>query len=406
MRRTLLILFMVLTACTGNGAEQADRPATATLANIVSMTPRFTATPVPTRTPLPTFTLTPSETPVPPTPSDTPTPTEIPPIIGIVASINTVNVREGPGVSFSAFEAVRPGSSVEVLGQDAEGRWLNVQLEDGREGWIAADLIRLQETATPLPSLTPSPDLTALALGTPLPTSILGGGTVTPTPPRSAVSPTPVTPTDEAEDEEASNTDSTPFLPIINVDSINQTATALVGGVVAPTRTPEADTEATTSSFPTPTLSGNATATQASGVGSEGSASTQQGVDVLAYCDDTTFGSPAPTNLAAGSTIDVWWSWYARTQAQIQDHLENVVYEVAVDGVPLRDWPNFRSSIREESDGNYYVYWYVPVGPLTSGEHEITYRVTWREAISDGYASFGPGTANPVQTGTCTFNVR
>lgn len=405
MQKTILFIVvgLILAACTGSGTEINTLPPTATLAPIVSMTPRFTATPVPSRTPLPTFTFTPSVSPIPPTASDTPTPTDVPPIIGIIASINTVNVREGPGIGFSAFEAVRPGTRVQVLGQNAEGNWLNIQLEDGREGWISTDLLRLQDTATPLPSLTPSPDLTALALGTPLPTAVLGGGTVTPTPPRSVVSPTPVTVTSQGEVVAAGGT-STPFLPIINVDSINATATALVGGgILAPTITTQAG-----NTGPTPTSGLNATATQlaGSGVGSVGSASAQQGVDVLAYCNNTALGSPPPSNLAAGSTIDIWWSWYAKTQEQVQDHISNVIYEVAIDGVPLSNWREYRTTIRRESDDNYYVYWYVPAGPLSAGPHEITYRVTWTQAISDGYESFGPGTTHPVQTGSCSFTVR
>ncbi len=408
MRKYLLLLLIgLLAACSGGGVEINAVPATATLAPIVSMTPRFTATPVPTRTPLPTFTFTPSITPAPPTPSDTPTPTDVPPIIGIIASINTVNVREGPGTAFAAFEAVRPGSRVEVLGQNAEGNWLNIQLEDGREGWVSNNLVRLQETATPLPTLTPSPDLTALALGTPLPTAVLGGGTVTPTPPRSVVSPTPVTPTEPGQSSIAADVSPTSFLPIIDVPSINATATALVGGIVAPTSTLASQSVTQTTNPGTqPTLDIVATATQLAGVGGQGSASAQQGVDVLAYCNNTSLGSPPPTNLAAGSTIDIWWSWFAQTEAQIQDHIANAIYEVAIDGVPLANWREYRTSIRQESDNNYYVYWYVPAGPLTSGQHEITYRVTWREAISDGYASFGPGTSNPVETGSCTFLVR
>jgi hypothetical protein len=398
---------LIMAACTGSGTEISSLPPTATLAPIVSMTPRFTATPVPSRTPLPTFTFTPSVSPIPPTPSDTPTPTDVPPIIGIIASINTVNVREGPGTGFRAFEALRPGTRVEVLGQNAEGNWLNIQLEDGREGWIASDLLRLQDTPTPLPTLTPSPDLTALALGTPLPTAVLGGGTVTPTPPRSVVSPTPVTATDESE-ALAADVTATPFLPIINVESINQTATALVGGgVLAPTITSQPGSTINPIG-PTATFSLNATATvlAGSGVGGEGSASAQRGVDVLAYCNNTALGSPPPTNLAAGSTIDIWWSWYAKTQEQVQDHINSVIYEVAIDGVPLSNWREYRTSIRRESDDNYYVYWYVPAGPLNAGPHEITYRVTWNEAISDGYESFGPGTSNPFQTGSCNFTVR
>ncbi len=403
----LIMVGLVMVACTGTGAEISSLPPTATLAPIVSMTPRFTATPVPSRTALPTFTFTPSVSPIPPTASDTPTPTEVPPIMGIIASINTVNVREGPGTGFSAFVALPAGTRVEVLGQNVEGNWLNIQLEDGREGWISSDLLRLQDTPTPLPSLTPSPDLTALALGTPLPTAVLGGGTVTPTPPRSVVSPTPVTATVEGETQ-AGDVTSTPFLPIINVDSINATATALVGGgVIAPTITLQAGaTTSTTGPTPVPNLNATATLLAGSGVGSEGSVSAQQGVDVLAYCNNTSLGSPPPTNLAAGSTIDIWWSWFAQTQGQIQDHINNVIYEVAIDGVPLSNWREFRTTTRRESDDNYYVYWYVPAGPLSAGPHEITYRVTWSEAISDGYESFGPGTSNPVQSGSCNFTVR
>jgi uncharacterized protein YgiM (DUF1202 family) len=149
MHKTILFIMvgLMMAACTGSATEISSLPPTATLAPIVSMTPRFTATPVPSRTALPTFTFTPSVSPIPPTASDTPTPTEVPPIMGIIASINTVNVREGPGTGFSAFEALRPGTRVEVLGQNAEGNWLNIQLEDGREGWISTDLLRLQDTA-------------------------------------------------------------------------------------------------------------------------------------------------------------------------------------------------------------------------------------------------------------------
>ncbi len=396
-RLVLAALVGLAAACTGATADSAAGAPTATLAPIVSMTPRFTATPQATRTPLPTFTPTPSDTPIPPTPSDTPTPTEIPPIIGVVASLDRINVRQGPGVNFNAFTALAPGTRVVVLGQNPDGNWLNVQLEEGGEGWVSAALIRIQAPPTPLPTATPSPDLTALALGTPLPTALLGGGTVTPTPPRAAVTPTPVTGTPQAGGSAGSPT---PFLPVIDINAINQTATALAGGIVAPPGSPTPAAPAGVAASPSPT------ATLQAGVGGEGSASAQEGVDVLAYCNDLSYGRPAPTDLRAGATIDVWWGWFAKTEAQIQDHLANVIYDVAIDGVRLQNWQQYRGPIRRESDGNYHVYWYVPVGPLAAGEHEITYRVTWRNPISDGYADFGPGTANPFQVGRCTFTVR
>jgi hypothetical protein len=135
-----------------------------------------------------------------------------------------------------------------------------------------------------------------------------------------------------------------------------------------------------------------------------GSISTQQGVDVLAYCDDRSFGSPPPTNLAAGSTIDVFWIWLAATRQQILDHLDAATYTVQLDGETL-DYRQFQGSIRQSS-GQYMVDWYVRTEPLASGPHTITYRVTWSTAISDGSQSFGPGTGTPEETGSCTFNVR
>ncbi len=405
LRFALISVFGILAACTG--ASQEALPATATLAPIVSMTPRFTATPVSTRTPLPTFTLTPSETPVPPTPSNTWTPSPTPPVIGIIASIDTVNVREGPGTTFSAFVALPPGTRVEVLGQSADGRWLNVKLEDNREGWVSDRLLRLQETATAFPTVTPTVDLTAVAQGTVFPTAILGGGTITPTPPGSVISPTPVSASSADEDEAVASPEGSPtsFLPIIDVDAINLTATALAGGVVAPTQVPT-DRVLNTPVPGQSTPATGATATLPGGAGQQGNTSTQQGVDVLAYCDNLAFGEPPPTTLAAGSTIDIWWSWFARTEQQVRDHLNNVSYQVTIDGIALQNLDLYRQRIRQESDGNYYVYWYVPAGPLTSGQHKIDYRVTWSSSISDGYDTFGPGTGNVQQSGSCTFTVR
>ncbi len=392
-----------LAACTGDGSQEQALIPTNTLAPIVSMTPRFTATPIPTRTPLPTFTLTPSNTPITPTPSDTPTPTATPPITGIVASLDTVNVREGPGVAFSAITFLTPGTGVEVLNQNEDGKWLNIRMEDGREGWIAASLVRVNPFPTAVPTATPSPDMTALALGTPLPTAIFGGGTVTPTPPGSVVTATPPGTPDA--------TSTSVEIPVIDVSAIQLTATALAGGISLPTQPPTlAGATATFTPLAaqpgTPTIPFiGATFTPSSGVGGEGSTGSQSGVDVLAYCDNRFFGKPAPTNLRAGATIDVFWSWYVSEPDLMQQHFDNVIYDVRVNGVALQDWRLYRTTIRQQSDGNHYVYWYVPHGPLAAGQYTISYTVTWRAQITDGYDNFGPGTNKPTESGTCTFTV-
>lgn len=386
----LLLGSLTLSACDANQAVE-PLPPTATLAPIVSLTPRFTATPIPSRTPLPTTTLTPSETPIPPTPSDTPTPTETPPILGSVVSLNDVNMREGPGVSFPAINALAPGTGFTIVATDTTGGWYNVRLEDGDEGWISATLVRVQPSPTPIPSLTPTPDLTLMAQGSPLPTSLLGGQPITPTPPRSVVTPSPV-------GESTEETEESGGVVLPNLQAIAQTATALVeiGLPVNETEGPERPLGG-----PTGGPLQSSTGTAAPG----GSASTQGGVDVLAYCDDPSYGSPPPANLAAGSTIDIFWSWYAASRELIREHLDAVSYDVRLDGEPLSNWRQFAVPIRQEG-GRYYQYWFVPAGPLSSGEHRITYTVTWSRAISDGFDEFGPGTANPSQSGSCTFTVR
>lgn len=389
----------VLAACAGESSQQQALIPTNTLAPIVSMTPRFTATPIPTRTPLPTFTLTPSNTPVTPTPSDTPTPTATPPITGIVASLDTVNVREGPGVAFRAITFLTPGTGVQVLSQNEDGKWYNIRMEDGREGWIAASLVRVNPLPTPAPTATPSPDMTALALGTPLPTAIFGGGTITPTPPGLIVTATPPgTPAAAATSIE---------IPVIDVSAIQLTATALAGGISLPPQAGATATFTPLAALPgTPTIPFiGATFTPSAGVGGAGSTGSQSGVDVLAYCDNRLFGKPAPTDLRAGATIDVFWSWYVSDPELMQQHLDNVIYDVRVNGVALQNWRQYRTSIRQQSDGNHYVYWYVPYGPLAAGQYTISYTVTWRAQITDGYDVFGPGTNKPSESGTCTFTV-
>lgn len=432
MKKTLLILIsigcLMLAGCQGSGSNnQVAANPTDTLAPLFTLTPLLSATPFSTRTPLPTFTPIPSETPIPPTPSNTPTLTPTPPIIGIISSTELVNVREGPGTTFSAFRALPAGTGVQVISQNPDGTWFNIRMEDGAEGWVSSRLVFLEATPTPFPTYTPSPDLTSLALGTPLPTALLGGGTITPTPPRSAVTATPVdlNATAQVPSEDETPTPTQPFLPIIDINAINQTATALAAGVIsqisppAPAATGQSpnsqpDSTSTAGSIRmatlTPTPSGGVPA-QASNTPAVtpptplGSAAVQQAADVFAMCDNPAFGIPAPTNLAAGSTIDVFWAWFVTDADLIEQHLNAVTYEVRVNGRLLSNWQEHGQRTIPAGNG-FAKYWYVPFGPLEAGTYTITYRATWSQMITDGYDNFGPGSRNPVEEGSCTFVVR
>jgi hypothetical protein len=392
-----LVMLFSLAACNGTTPEPSGigAVATDTLQPIVSLTPRNTATPVPSRTALPTFTFTPSNTPITPTPSRTPTPSATPPVTGIVASLNTVNVREGPGVNFSAIEALVPGTGIVIIASSEDGRWLNIRLESGEEGWISTDLIRINPTPTSFPTLTPSPNLTQLAQSN-LPTALFSQG-ATATPPPQVTTAASAT---GAPSTASVGLPTVPGLPSIDTTAISLTATALALPTASPTFTPIPLQSATPDGVfvgitftPGPGAAGTLPANPGTATG-----------DVGALCDNTGFGVPRPRNISTRTQVDIYWAWFASTEQQVNDHAGAVTYEITVNGEPLTDWNNFGFPVRRE--GNQYVkYWYVPIGTLPAGETRITYRATWSRPIFDGSRNYGPGTDNPEELGGCTFVV-
>jgi len=454
----LVMLALLVSACGGAEEASVQTAPTATLLPIVSRTPRLTATPIPTRTPLPTFTYTPSPTTPPPSATNTLAPTATPTVFGIIQSLQRVNIRNGPGVDFEAFESLAPGTGVQVIGQNAEGSWYNIKLDDGDEGWVVSRLLFIEDTPTPFPTATASPDMTALFLGTPLPTAIIGGGTVTPTPPGAIQTSTPVggdelpenteTRTDESDEE---TTELQINVPVVDFDSINLTATALVGNFASPTPSPVGETDdgqtvrlvtltptsADTFNTPNPrdigaptTVAQSAQLTATALVApslptsvSPTAFSTQvitgdsvelptrpadaprTGVDVFAFCNNNAYGIPAPETLTAGSSIEIFWAWFATGNAQLDQHVNNAVHELRVNGTQIANVSQFQQNYIAQG-GDRAVYWYVPFGPLDAGEYLITYRVTWQTAITDGYGFYGPGTSVEFEEESCNFTVR
>ena len=403
----ILILLFVLVACNTPSDEAViELPPTDTLQPIPSLTPRLTATIRPTSTDLPTFTPTPTLTQVPPTPSDTPTPTLTPTVVGIVSAIQSINVRSGPDTGSSVITALPAGTGVQIIGQNEDGSWYNIRiLDDGREGWMASRFIRVENTPTPFPTLTPSPDLTALFLGTPLPPTELIPGRATATPPTqvqtgTAVSARATVPPIQTEG-------ALPGVPTIDNSAIFQTATALAGGVSLPTSAPAVSNSATEERVITVAASDgtpqSVTATQ--GVAPSPTASGRT-VRIFAYCDDPNYG--AVTNVPvvrAGDNIEIWWGWFAASEDQVLDHIEASNLEITVNGEAIPDANSFVGDILPAGGASYVAYWEVPFGPLTSGEYIITYQVTWDTAIYDGTSFYGPETANPFEQESCTITV-
>ena len=127
--------------------------------------------------------------------------------------------------------------------------------------------------------------------------------------------------------------------------------------------------------------------------------------DVLSYCDNPASNAPQNKRFAQGAPVVVFWSWIAQTPELIKDQLDNAQYNVTVDGQLISDWQNYASPVTALKKGGYIVYWFVPLGKPDVGIHHIVYKLTWKQPISDGVDSFGAGTANPANSGTCSFTV-
>lgn len=417
----LLVSLWVIVACQPQETEIAVEP-TQTLLPIVSQTPRVTATPVPSWTPLPTYTPSPTETTEPPTPTIEPTPTLTPTLQGIVQSLQRVNVRVGPGTEYDFLTSLPPGTGVIIIASNPDNTWYNIRLEDGREGWMSAGLLFLPDTPTPFPTATPSPDLTAIALGTPLPTAIIGGGTVTPTPPSAVRTATPADAeaTEEITDDDDPDGDGTPgavnpqtlgLVPTVDIASINLTATALVRGAATATATDEPrqitvePVETAETNTPDPDATAQPTQDEPGEPRPLAEVRNPSNPDVFAFCSAPRYGISPPSNLREGQSIDIWWGWFARTEQQVQDHIDNAVVELRANGELIEGVNQYRSVIVPAQDGTYVAYWYVPYGPLESGEYEITYTVSWQRQITDGFDFFGPDTSIPFEQEACVFTV-
>ena len=343
-------------------------------------TPMPSATPLPptatstvTATTMPTYTATATDNPTATaTATDTSTPTATPTVFGVVRSARRANVRRGPGTNYGIINSLAPGSGVQILGSNEDDDWYRVALDDGAVGWISQTL--LERGAGPPADVDSEGDSITLSGETRVVVELANG--------------------EGAVGEPAQDGVLVFSIPVADIDVMNMTATALVGA--AQTSTAEA---APTDSAPA--VSATPSATAPSGP----TAAPRLDVNVFAFCNDSSFGIRAPSDLTPGSTIKIFWAWFASTEAYLRDHMTNATHELRVNGEAIRNVNQYRGN-PARSGSQHVVYWYVPYGPLVAGEYSIAYRVTWRNAIRDGYAEYGPGTSTEFEEESCNFVVR
>jgi hypothetical protein len=123
---------------------------------------------------------------------------------------------------------------------------------------------------------------------------------------------------------------------------------------------------------------------------------------IFAECDLTPRANPG--RLFDDDWLTVFWSWYAKTPEQVQNHINNAQYTVSIQGLPVTKFTT--TAIRQLDDGNYWVFYIADVGRnWRPGTYQINFGLTWANRITDGYLSFGPGTIRSSYNNTCTFNI-
>ena len=182
---------------------------TATATSTSTQTPTVTETPQPTWTSTSTSTDTPTLT-----STFTGTPTEEPtlnptdtvssePTVKNTSVVLGVNIRTGPSRSYGITEVLFPGGSLHVIGRyDAREpnnnfTWWQVELPDGRKGWVRRDVVTISGDIARVPVVTniPPTSTPTATLASFTPTPVPAAPTNTPTVTAIATLPTVPTPT-------------------------------------------------------------------------------------------------------------------------------------------------------------------------------------------------------------------
>jgi hypothetical protein len=124
---------------------------------------------------------------------------------------------------------------------------------------------------------------------------------------------------------------------------------------------------------------------------------------LFAECDQY-LPQAAPGTLYDTDNIVIFWSWFAKTQKEVEDHIAQAQYDVKLDTAPLIN-VNV-SPITQPNGRNFWVFYTANIGHLTPGTYGVEFKLTWKQKITDGYNEFGPDTAHEATHSTCTFTIQ
>jgi GH25 family lysozyme M1 (1,4-beta-N-acetylmuramidase)/uncharacterized protein YraI len=80
-------------------------------------------------------------------------PPGVPPANGYRVTAKALNIRSGPGASYTVIGTLKNGDIVDGLGINADGIWTQIRRVDGLSGWCVSNyLIKLKSSPPPIPS--------------------------------------------------------------------------------------------------------------------------------------------------------------------------------------------------------------------------------------------------------------
>ena len=92
--------------------------------------------------------------------------------------------------------------------------------------------------------------------------------------------------------------------------------------------------------------------------------------------------------------ITMVFDWLANTKEQVQDFIDNAEQEVMINGTPAIVKTTYSVISSDKDTGGFKTQVTAEIGKLPVGINTITTTISWKQQITNGKQSFGPGTLN------------
>ena len=92
--------------------------------------------------------------------------------------------------------------------------------------------------------------------------------------------------------------------------------------------------------------------------------------------------------------ITMVFDWLANTKEQVQDFIDNAEQEVMINGTPAIVKTTYSVISSDKDTGGFKTQVTAEIGKLPVGINTITTTISWKQQITNGKQSFGPGTDN------------